>query len=100
MSNQLEGASNVVRDTNTHFGYQTTNQEKIAQSFILNRSLTIDKILLSLWKQGNPTDNLIMRIETDTTDSPSGTLVHANAQCTINYTALSTSSFNTIFQFL
>jgi hypothetical protein len=100
LSNQLEGASNIVRDTNTHFGYQTTNQEKIAQSFVLNRSLTIDKILLSLWKQGNPTDNLIVRIETDTTDSPSGVLAHANAQCTINYTALSTGSFNTIFQFL
>lgn len=100
LSNQIEWASNTSRDTNTHFGYQTTNQEKIAQSFILNRSLTIDKILLSLWKQWSPTDNVIVRIETDTADTPSWTLVHANAQCTISYTSLTTSSFHTIFPFL
>ena len=100
MSNQIEGSSNLTRDTNTHFGYQTVNQEKIAQSFTLNKSLTIDKILLSLWKQGSPTDNLIIRIETDNVDSPSGTLVHTNAQCTVSYTALTTASYNSLYQFL
>jgi len=49
-----------------------------------------DQTRLALWKNqwGNPVDNVILRIETDSAWEPSGSLVHANATATIPWTWL------------
>jgi hypothetical protein len=53
--------------------------EKIAQSFTLDESITCKKLVLRLLKGGSPTDNFIIRIETNNAGSPSGNLVDASA---------------------
>lgn len=59
-------------------------QVKVAQSFTINSNYTnISKIELSPYKTWTPTDNVIIRIETDNAWSPSWTLVDANATLTI-----------------
>ncbi len=55
-----------------------------AQSFQIPSTSTINKVSLYLYKDANvPTDDLTVRIETDSSGSPSGTLANANATTTI-----------------
>lgn len=44
-----------------------------------------------LRKVWTPTDNMVIRIETDSWDAPSGTLVHANATFNVSWASLTTS---------
>lgn len=67
-------------------------QVKVAQSFTVASNYTnISKIELSPYKTWTPTDNVIIRIETDNAWSPSWTLVDANATLTITSWELTTS---------
>lgn len=89
----LKFDKNLVHNTDTHFWYQNTNQEKIAQQFVLGSWISVDKILLNIRRQGTPIDQCQIRIETDNNNNePSGTLVHANANILVNPLDLSLSA--------
>lgn len=65
--------------------------DKLGQSFQVTGTQTIDLVKLYLKKTGSPTGTLTLRIETDNTGEPSGTLVDANATVTVAESSLSTS---------
>lgn len=54
---------------------------------------------LGLGKVAAPTDNLVVRIETDSAGKPSGTLVNANATSNIAGTGLTTGIVDTTVTF-
>lgn len=54
---------------------------------------------LGLGKVAAPTDNLVIRIETDTAGKPSGTLANANATSSIAGTGLTTAIVDTTVTF-
>jgi len=72
--------------------------DKLAQSFTISDTTTIIDTELYLRKVGSPTGTMTLRLETDSSGSPSGTLAHANATITVDEAGLSTSygdiSFN------
>lgn len=88
----LSWDKNLTHNTETHFWHSVGNQEKLAQSIVVESGITIDRILLNLRRQGTPIDNFRIRIETDNNWVPSGTLAHANAVCTRTALSLVTSS--------
>jgi hypothetical protein len=77
------GDKQLVYDTTTYFGYDATDHEKIAQKFKINRSVQMSNILLRVQRNGSPSDNMLVRIETDNNDEPSGILVDPNAEATV-----------------
>lgn len=84
---------NLVSNADTHFWYKTSNQERIAQQIVLGSWLSVNKILLNLYRVGTPIDDMVIRIETDNNNNePSGTLVHANAVATVWPLKLTTSA--------
>ncbi len=62
--------------------------ESLAQEFQPTAAIWCSKIAARAHKNGNPTDNVICRIETDNAGVPSGSLVHANATKTISAAGL------------
>ena len=58
------------------------NEYDQAQSFTLSETDTIHYIDLYVLKNGTPTDAITMRIETNGSSVPSGTLANANATTT------------------
>jgi hypothetical protein len=75
----------------TNYFWDTT-YNKQAQSFTIASNYTnISKIELSPYKNWSPTDNIVIRIETDNAWSPSWTLADANATLTITSWELTTS---------
>jgi len=54
---------------------ENVNREKEAQSFQFSASTTINYLKLQLAKFGSPTDNLIISIQTDDSNKPSGTIL-------------------------
>jgi hypothetical protein len=52
-------------------GYDITDREKQAESFQLGRNITVDSIKLMIQKTNSPSDNVVVRIETDLNGSPS-----------------------------
>ena len=64
---------------------------RVAGKFRLGSSLTTSKLSMWLYKQNLPTDNVIIRIETDNSGAPSGALVHPNAVFTIPASSLTTT---------
>jgi len=79
------------------FGAQTVNEKFGMVAFGNGVAMTIIK--LSLKKVGSPTDNVVVRIETDSSGEPSGTLVDANATGTVAMTGLTTSLVDTTVTF-
>ena len=77
---------------NTTFGfwYQAVQNEKAAQSFIINRAINTDRLFLRLYNIWSPIDNAIIRIETDNDWVPSWILVDPNAVATISWSSLTT----------
>ncbi len=71
--------------------------DKIAQSFTISTTKTITGARLYLRKIGSPAGTMTLRIETDSSGSPSGTLAHANATITVDEAGLSTSYSDTLF---
>lgn len=65
--------------------------DKLSQSFQVTGDQSIGVIKLYLKKVGAPTGTLTLRVETDTTGSPSGTLADVNATVTLAEDTLATS---------
>lgn len=57
------------------FGRTSGNIETRALKIIPRANVSISKIRLQLGKSGNPADNVLIEIQTDTAGSPSGTVV-------------------------
>ena len=72
-------------------GRSTNNVEKAGQTIEESSAFTVIGIEVYLQKSGSPTDNTIIRIETDNAGVPSGTLVDAAAAFTIDSSSLTTS---------
>jgi hypothetical protein len=69
----------------------TTARDKLAQSFQVTGTQTVDQVKLWLKKVGTPTGTLTLRIETNSAGNPSGTLADANATITVAESGLTTS---------
>lgn len=65
--------------------------DKLSQSFQVTGAQTARLAKLYLKKLGTPTGTLTLRVETDSSGSPSGSLVDANATATFNEADVSTS---------
>jgi hypothetical protein len=74
-------------------GAGVASLSKLAQSFLSANlvSFNADTVKLYLKKVGSPTGTLTCRIETDSNNAPSGTLIHANATATLAESGLGTS---------
>ena len=66
-------------------------KDELAQSFQLSAGATVDTAKLWLRKVGSPSGTMTLRIETDSSGDPSGTLADANATVTVNEATLTTS---------
>lgn len=66
-------------------------KDKLAQSFELSAGATVDTAKLWLRKIGSPSGTMTLRVETDSSGAPSGTLADASATVTVNEATLSTS---------
>lgn len=75
-----EESHDEVCNTNGDLSGEFGDWGKIAQSFQLGSQISCKKVAVSIEKAGNPTDNVILRIETDSGGFPSGNLVDANAE--------------------
>jgi hypothetical protein len=73
--------------------------DKLAQSFQIGSTATIDKAQLHLKKTGSPGGTMTLRIETDNSGEPSGTLADANATIGVAESGLSTSLAMVDFDF-
>lgn len=69
----------------------TDGATKLAQSFQVSGTQTVDMVKLWLKKVASPTGTMTLRIETDSAGSPSGTLADAAATVTVAESSLSTS---------
>lgn len=74
-------------------------KDELAQGFQVTGTQTVETIDLWLKKVGSPVGTMTMRIETDTTGSPSGTLADANLTTTIAESGLGTSYADVTFTF-
>ena len=72
--------------------------DKLAQSFQCTAD-TCDTVELYLKKVGTPTGTMTLRIETDSTGEPSGSLADANATVTLGESTLGTSYADVEFDF-
>jgi len=77
----------------------TTEKDKLSQSFEVIVAETLGSVDLWLKKTGSPGGTLTLRIETDNSGEPSGTLVHANATTTVSESSLGTSYADVTFTF-
>lgn len=73
--------------------------DRIAQSFQIGSTSTVDLVKLYLKKIGTPTGTLTVRIETNSGSAPSGTLADANATLTYAESSLGTSYAEITFDF-
>lgn len=60
------------------------------QGFQVTGAVPVDRVIISLATVGSPTNNFTVRIETDSSGLPSGTLVHANATVSVATSTLTT----------
>jgi hypothetical protein len=73
--------------------YEQTNgpeRDKIAQGVQVASNTTTKAVRLYMRKIGTPTGTMTLRIETDSSGEPSGTLVNANATTTVAESSLGT----------
>lgn len=85
--------------TNVSFIWNVAAQTKVAFNIFWS-GVSMSSIILKMWKQTTPTDNCILRIETDNwSNAPSWTLAHANATVTVAASWFSTSSADYTFTF-
>ncbi len=87
--------------SSSFFGYGTgSSYEKIAQSIQEAAALSVAGVKAKLGVElGSPTDDVIVRIETDNSGEPSGVLVHANATAAIDGSTLTGSPVDYLFSF-
>lgn len=90
----LTGYSDSFRDSfQTLQGLGVQNGEKLAMQFTLAAAGYIKSALLLLKKYGAPTGTDTIRIETNSSDAPSGTLADANLTTTLAEADLSATSW-------
>lgn len=77
----------------------TDGPDKLAQSFQVTGSQTVDEVKLWLKKVGSPTGTMTLRIETDSSGDPSGVLAHANLTVTVAESGLGASYADVSFSF-
>ena len=65
--------------------------DRIAQSFQISSSDTLNDVAIYLRRVGSPNGTLTIRIETDNAGSPSGTLADSNATATLSEAGLGAS---------
>ncbi len=86
-------SGNLIRvdnpDVNTWLGIGI--YDTIFYLYSNSYNITSDKIELQLVRSGSPSDNTILRVETDNAGVPSGTLIDANATVTVASSGISTS---------
>lgn len=82
--------SQVTGDPAQTDNYMDATTDYLAQGFKVNATASCQYVNVLLKKVGSP-GNLTLRIETDTTGSPSGTLVNASATATITAASVGTS---------
>ncbi len=68
-----------------------TLKDKLAQGIQVSNTSTIQKVRLWLKKTGSPTGNLTVKLQTDSSGSPSGTTVTNGTSATVAASSLSTS---------
>lgn len=68
---------------------ETGTDERAAQGFKFLATNDCARTILRLQRVGNPSDNVVVRIETDSAAYPSGTLVNANATKSIAASTIS-----------
>ncbi len=73
--------------------------DKLAQSFEVTGTQTVETVDLWLKKVGSPTGTMTLRIETDNSGEPSGTLADANLTTTVAESGLGTSYADVSFTF-
>jgi hypothetical protein len=73
--------------------------DKLAQSFTVTGTQTVATVDLWLKKVGTPTGTMTLRIETDNSGDPSGTLADANLTTTLAESGLGTSYADATFTF-
>ena len=66
---------------------------------LIGNGVSMSSINLALQRNSTVSDNLIVRIETDSGGEPSGTLVDANATATVTGSTISTSKTDTTINF-
>jgi hypothetical protein len=77
----------------------TDGDDKLAQSFEVTGTQTVGSVDLWLKKVGSPTGTMTLRIETDNSGEPSGTLAHTNLTATLAESGLGTSYADATFTF-
>lgn len=85
--------SNQDQNAGLQYSGDSPVKTKLAQSFQISSVGWINSARLYLRKVGSPTGTLTLRIETNNSGSPSGTLAHANATTTINEADLDDSQY-------
>lgn len=81
-----------------NFGRISTN--RVRSSFaVIGNGTAMTSMKLALGKVGTPTDNAVIRIETDNAGDPSGSLFDSNATSDISGAGLSTSLVDTTVSF-
>jgi len=73
-------------------------QTKVAFCVIGN-GISTSSLIAIMRKQNTPADNCVVRIETDNSNAPSGTLADANATVTVAWTVFNTVAANYTFTF-
>lgn len=99
---QYKLQSKTIKQESTTTGYSQSirydaTNERAAQSFTTAAGETISSVKLRLYRTGTiSSGDTVIRIETDSgSDTPSGTLVHANAICTVAASSINTSGTTT-----
>jgi hypothetical protein len=91
----------IATAINSPGGYDISNQntgsslrkvtgpkDKLAEQFQVDSSASISQVILYLQKSGAPTGTMTVRVETDNSGSPSGTLAFANGTGTLAESSL------------
>lgn len=76
-----------------------SGNDKLAQGFQVTGTQTIGSVTLWLKKTGSPTGTLTLRIETDNSGDPSGTLADNDLTTTVSESSLGTSYADVTFTF-
>lgn len=83
---------------NSQYELTTGNgQTKVGQKIVTPATFNCTGVIINSRKLGAPSDNLVVRIETDSAGSPSGTLAHANATAQIAGSAMTVGNANYSF---
>jgi hypothetical protein len=104
---RLYVTANINSDNGTSIGEMqmmeastfTDGDDKLAQSFEVTGTQTVASVDLRLKKTGGPGGTMTLRIETDNSGEPSGTLADANLTTTLAESGLGSSYADATFTF-